>query len=297
MSPISSSFSDDSGSDEFVSLGEFSPTHLTKPSPQVYQAFNQVKFGNICVSDYSLGNIIFRINLILKKTNISYQYVPEEFMWSCYMFVLGRYCKFQIKVFVDLRVGQPTQPSYIIDINKTHDPSFIYRPFLTKFNKYFKSIDSIPRLVKSVDYSFSTFAISNGCGLETIYRMSIEEMSGTRSKSESLDGIDFLVEILEYSSLHQHAINSGIHFKLCYLLMELEYELEPKYEIVDTILYMCWLLSMDWVGRMALTKCRFLLEFLDKKIHQDLHPFETYTLELAHLIMGNLQSVKTKRGD
>jgi hypothetical protein len=55
---------------------------------------------------------------------------------------------------------------------------------------------------------------------------------------------------------------------------------------------MCWLLSMDWSGRLALGKCSFLIDFLNKKIHQDLRPFETYTLELAHLIMKNLEPVK-----
>jgi len=199
---------------------------------------------------------------------------------------MGRYCKFEVKIFIDPRFDEQT---YLIDINKTHDPSFIYRSFLTKFNKYFKSIESIPRFTKNVDYSFSTFGED---GLEPIYKMSIEEMSGTRSKIETLNSIDFLVEILEYSCLHQHAISSGIHFKLCYVLMELEYETEPKYELVDTILYMCWLLSMDLVGRTALGKCSFLIHFLNKKIHQDLHPFETYTLELAHLIMKNLEPVR-----
>jgi len=247
------------------------------------------------VSDYTLGNIIFRIDLILKRTNISNQFNPREFKWDCYMFSLGRYCKFEIKIFVDPR--ETLQSGYIIDINKTHDPSFIYRPFLTKFNKYFKSIESIPRFVKSVDYNFSSFGNDGGGGLEPIYKMSIDEMSGTRSKSETLDGIDFLVEILEFNSLHQHAINSGIHFKLCYLLMELEYELEPRYEVVDTILYMCWLLSMNWTGKLALGKCKFLIEFLNKKIYQDLHPFQTYTLELAHLIMNNLESIKVIQRD
>ncbi len=309
LDSISPSFSEDSGSDEFVSLDGYgqdefnfqtkqsvsawSQSFQEKHTPEVYKEFTHVKFGNICVSDYSLGNIIFRINMILKKTNVCYEYDPREFKWDCYMFSLGRYCKFGIKIFVDPRIEQI---AYIIDINKTHDPSFIYRPFLTKFNKYFKSIETIPRYIKSVDYRFLTFETNSGAvisELEPIYKMSIEEMSGTRSKSESLDGMDFLVEILEFSSLHKHAIESGIHFKLCYLLMELEYESEPRYEIVDTILYMCWLLSMDWAGKIALSKCKFLVEFLDKKIHQDLHPFETYTLELAHLIKNNLQFIQT----
>ena len=238
------------------------------------------------MTDHSLGNIIFRINLILKRINVSYEYIPNEFKWNCYMFLMGRYCKFEIKIFIDPRFAETT---YLIDMNKTHDPSFIYRPFLTNFSKYFKSIESIPKFLKTIDYSFSIF---ENVGLEPIYKMSIEEMGETRSKIETLDAIDFLVEILEYSSLHQHAINSGIHFKLCYVLMELEYDTEPRYELVDTILYMCWLLSMDWSGRLALGKCSFLIDFLNKKIHQDLRPFETYTLELAHLIMKNLEPVK-----
>lgn len=292
------SFSDnsDSNSDIFISLDRFS--ELDKFSeldelndivltPQVYTTFNQVKFGNISVSKYSLGNIIFRIDLILKRTNISYQFSPSEFKWECYMFSMGRYCKFQIKIFVDTRCEEHV---YLIDINKTHDPSFIYRSFLTKFNKYFKSIESIPKLIKTVDCNLVTAITDN---LEPIYKMSIDEMSGTRSKTDSLDSIDFLLEILEYSSLHQYAINSGIHYKLCYLLMELEYDLTPRYELVDTILYMCWLLSMGWSGRSALAKCSFLIEFLNKKIHQDLNPFEIYTLELAQLIMNNLEVIRS----
>ncbi len=236
------------------------------------------------MTDYSLGNIIFRINLILNRTNVSYEYIPSEFKWNCYVFSMGRYCKFEIKIFLDSRFSELT---YLIDMNKTHDTGFIYRSFLTKFNKHFRSVESIPTSVKTIDYSFSIFGDD---GLEPIYKMGIEEMSEERSKTETLDSIDFLVEILEYNCLHQHAISSGIHFKLCYVLMELEYETDPKYELVDTILYMCWLLSMNWAGKQALCKCSFLIDFLNKKIHQDLHPFETYTLELSHLIMKNLES-------
>ncbi len=254
--------------------------------PKIYKYCNQVKFGNITISEYSLGNILFRINIILKKTNVLYQFDQSEYKFDCYLFSTGRYCRFEIKIFLDSRDLQ--NQTYLIDINKIRDPSFIYRSFVIKFNKYFKSIETIEGIVNTIDYNSERLIDS---GLESIYKMSIEEISTTRSKVETLDSIDFLVEILEYNCLHEYAINLGIHFKLCYLLMELEYEYESNsYELIDTILYMCWLLSMGWAGRMALNKCSFLVNFLHKKIHQDLHPFETYTLELSHLIMKNLKS-------
>ncbi len=254
--------------------------------PKIYKYCNQVKFGNITISEYSLENIIFRINIILKKTNVLYQFDQSEYKFDCYLFSTGRYCRFEIKIFLDSRDLQ--NQTYLIDINKIRDPSFIYRSFVIKFNKYFKSIETIEGIVNTIDYNSERLIDS---GLESIYKMSIEEISTTRSKVETLDSIDFLVEILEYNCLHEYAINLGIHFKLCYLLMELEYEYESNsYELIDTILYMCWLLSMGWAGRMALNKCSFLVNFLHKKIHQDLHPFETYTLELSHLIMKNLKS-------
>ena len=257
--------------------------------PKIYKYCNQVKFGNITISEYSLGNILFRINIILKKTNVLYQFDQSEFKFDCYLFSTGRYCRFEIKIFLDSRDLQ--NQTYLIDINKIRDPSFIYRSFLIKFNKYFKSIETIEGIegiVNTIEYNSERLIDS---GLESIYKMSIEEISTTRTKVETLESIDFLVEILEYNCLHQYAINLGIHFKLCYLLMELEYEYVANYyELVDTILYMCWLLSMGWAGRIALNKCSFLVNFLHKKIHQDLHPFETYTLELSHLIMKNLES-------
>ena len=271
---------------DFVETSFSNPDICTVNSPDIYINTNIVKYGNIYVSEYSLGNIIFRINLILTRTNVSFSYDSNEFKWNCYLFIRGRYCKFSIKIFSNN--NSESTNTYLIDMEKTLDSGFIYRNFVNKFRGYFENILSIPIKTKIIDHEF---LIANSTVIETmipIYMMGLDELSSTRSKDESISCMEFLLEILEYKALHSYGIKSGIHIKLCYLLMELEYDKDDVYEIIDTVLYLIYLLTLSPEGKTEINKCKSLIDFLNKKIHQDLLPYEIYTLELAHLILKNL---------
>lgn len=267
---------------------EFETTHIPIYTPPIYNK-NIVKYGNIYVSEYSLGNIIFRINLVLTRSKVSYSYDALEFKWNCYFFVQGRYCKFSIRIFLIEDSSSYTQ-TFLIDIEKTVDSGFIYRKFLNRFRAFFVNIASISNDTKNkiFDHDFVFTADRLNMSMFPIYTMGLDEMSNVRSKEESLSCIDFLLEILEYKSLHAYGINVGIHFKLCYLLLELEFEKDDKYEMIDTVMYIIYLLTMSPEGKVGISKCQSFVDFLHKKIHQDLEPYEMYTLELAHLIIQNL---------
>jgi hypothetical protein len=176
----------------------------------------------------------------------------------------------------------------MIDMEKISDSGFIYRDFLNKFRVYFGNILSIPNKNKVIDHDFVTLTNSSSTPMLPIYMMGLDELANIRSKEESINYIDFLLEILECKTLHAYAISTGIHYRLCYLLMELEYEKDERYEIIDTILYMIYLLTLSPEGKIAISKCCALVDFLNKKIYQDLESYEMYTLELAHLILKNL---------
>ena len=54
------------------------------------------------------------------------------------------------------------------------------------------------------------------------------------------------------------------------------------------ILYLLYLLSNTQIGKNAINKQQMLIDYLNKKIHQDLQYYEVYTLELSHLILANI---------
>jgi len=232
------------------------------------------------VNDYSLSNIIFRINIALDKINVAKTFDPTKFVWTCYLFVRGRYCKFTIKIY------RHVESNFFIDIDKIDNNGFIFREWIGDFKRYFKNVHEIPLRLSNIltdDYKFET-----NTTVFDLYVDSLTLISTYTFKEDTLGCIDYLVEIIECSHLHSHALNCGIHFKLCYLLMELEFDKDESYAVIDTVLYILYLLSMGSHGKNSLSKCRSLLDFLNRTIHQDLKYYQIYTLELSQAILSNI---------
>jgi hypothetical protein len=250
--------------------------------PELYINHPVIKFSNISVCEYSLVNIVFRINIILSRTRVAYKYDQEKFTWSCYLFIKGRYCKFAIKIY------RCEDKSFLIDIDKIDNSGFIFRDWVNNFKICFKNtldINQPPQSPRSIDYSFT--AQTNDMVFE-IYIEVLDQLAVFRSKDDTICCIDFILEILEDQNSHTYAFDAGIHFKLCYLLMELEFDQEELYATIDIILYILYLLSMSSRGKIALGKCKTLIDFLNKKICQDLQYYQLYTFELAQSILSNI---------
>lgn len=231
-----------------------------------------------------MSNIVFRINILLAKSNVANTFDSDKFVWQCYLFVRGRYCKFTIKIY--RCVG--SEPAYLVDIDKIDNSGFIFREWVEYFKLYFKNIQEISSKISDISSSAISTKLSPNTMIYDLYMDSLVEISCFRSKDDTIGCIDFLLEILEFKQLHSYAFETGIHFKLCYLLTEIEFEEKEQYSTIDTILYMLFLLSQGPQGRIILSKCRSFVDFLNKKIHQDLEYYQLYTLELAQAILSNI---------
>jgi hypothetical protein len=236
---------------------------------------NQIK-----INTYSLINIKLRINIILSKLQIAYSYDEKLFTWTCYWFNKGKICKFQVVIF------ENQKNEYIIDIIKIQNINFNYTDFLKQFKQYFLNIQEIPQ-----DKFYSSYLLldnNENSLLSSIYQLTIYEFSIEFDKETNINTLDFLLEILEYSNFHNYALVSGVHHKLIYLLFQLDYEKETYYSSIDMILYLLYLLTHTIYGKNMIKKQKMLLDYLDKKTHQDIEYYELYTLQFSHLILRNI---------
>jgi hypothetical protein len=255
-------------------------SNITKIRPQSYIENNIITNGQIKTNDYSLNNIILRINIILVKLQIAYNYDTNLFKWKCYWFNKGKICKFEIMIF------ENNKNEYIIDITKNENINFNYSDFLRHFKEYFLNIQNIPQ---SKFYSNYLLLDSNENSLlSSIYISTIHDFSKEFDKEININTLDFLLEILEYSNFHNLALTSGVHHKLIYLLFQLDYEKDIYYGAIDMILYLLFLLTQTVYGKQMIKKQKMLLDYLNKKIHQDIEYYELYTLEFSHLILSNI---------
>ena len=264
--------------------------------PEQFIETGIIKMGQIRIKEYTLLNIIFRINIILSKSHIAYEFNQKEFKWDCYWFNKGKYCKFFIKIYKD---NKNYEPEYIIDITKTSNIHFIFTNFVKLFHIYFKNIYEIKQNECYSDYllldnnsnemlsGHSSFRTINPFG--EVYILAIDQISQETNQINIINSLEFLLEIFEYSNYHEYIINSGLQHNIIYLLFQLEYEKEENYHNIDMILYLLYLLSNTQIGKNAINKQQMLIDYLNKKIHQDLQYYEVYTLELSHLILANIK--------
>jgi len=272
--------------------------------PEQFIETGIIKMGQIRIAEYTLLNIILRINIILSKSHITYKFIEKEFKWDCYWFNKGKYCKFFIKIYKDkdpdtlrvcqkasdpdtLRVCQKASDQYIIDITKTSNIHFIFTNFVKLFHIYFKNIYEI----KQNECYSNYLLLDNNSNemLSGVYILAIDQISQETNQTNIINSLEFLLEIFEYSNYHEYIINSGLQHNIIYLLFQLEYDKEENYHSIDMILYLLYLLSNTQIGKNAINKQQMLIDYLNKKIHQDLQYYEVYTLELSHLILANIK--------
>ena len=248
--------------------------------PEQFIETGIIKMGQIRIAEYTLLNIILRINIILSKSHITYKFIEKEFKWDCYWFNKGKYCKFFIKIYKD-------KDFYIIDITKTSNIHFIFTNFVKLFHIYFKNIYEIKQNECYSDY----LLLDNNSNemLSGVYILAIDQISQETNQTNIINSLEFLLEIFEYSNYHEYIINSGLQHNIIYLLFQLEYDKEENYQSIDMILYLLYLLSNTQIGKNAINKQQMLIDYLNKKIHQDLQYYEVYTLELSHLILANIK--------
>ena len=248
--------------------------------PEQFIETGFISMGQIRISAYTLLNIILRINIILSKSHITYKFTEKEFKWDCYWFNKGKYCKFFIKIYKD-------KDFYIIDIKKTSNIHFIFTNFVKLFHIYFKNIYEIEQ-----NECYSNYLLLDNNSnemLSGVYILAIDQISQETDQTNIINSLEFLLEIFEYSNYHEYIINSGLQHNIIYLLFQLEYDKEENYHSIDMILYLLYLLSNTQIGKNAINKQQMLIDYLNKKIHQDLQYYEVYTLELSHLILANIK--------
>lgn len=249
--------------------------------PEQFIETGYIKMGQIRIAEYTLLNIILRINIILSKSHITYKFTEKEFKWDCYWFNKGKYCKFFIKIY------KKEESEYIIDITKTSNIHFIFTNFVKLFHIYFKNIYEIKQ-----NKCYSNYLLLDNNSnemLSGVYILAIDQISQETNKTNIINSLEFLLEIFEYSNYHEYIINSGLQHNIIYLLFQLEYDKEENYHSIDMILYLLYLLSNTQIGKNATNKQQMLIDYLNKKIHQDLQYYEVYTLELSHLILANIK--------
>ena len=247
--------------------------------PEQFIETGFISMGQIRITAYTLLNIILRINIILSKSHITYKFTEKEFKWDCYWFNKGKYCKFFIKIYKD-------KDLYIIDIKKTSNIHFIFTNFVKLFHIYFKNIYEIEQ-----NECYSNYLLLDNNSnemLSGVYILAIDQISQETDQTNIINSLEFLLEIFEYSNYHEYIINSGLQHNIIYLLFQLEYDKEENYHSIDMILYLLYLLSNTQIGKNAINKQQMLIDYLNKKIHQDLQYYEVYTLELSHLILANI---------
>ena len=247
--------------------------------PEQFIETGFISMGQIRITAYTLLNIILRINIILSKSHITYKFTEKEFKWDCYWFNKGKYCKFFIKIYKD-------KDFYIIDIKKTSNIHFIFTNFVKLFHIYFKNIYEIEQ-----NECYSNYLLLDNNSnemLSGVYILAIDQISQETDQTNIINSLEFLLEIFEYSNYHEYIINSGLQHNIIYLLFQLEYDKEENYHSIDMILYLLYLLSNTQIGKNAINKQQMLIDYLNKKIHQDLQYYEVYTLELSHLILANI---------
>ena len=215
--------------------------------------------------------------------------------------------------------------SFVLDIEKIENSRFLFREWFLQFKIFFfnttaiqdnshkqaKSPDKVQakscaqcqpqnrihpqiqakprtstRIQSQIQYQTQLRCQTNELIFD-IYVEGINELA-TFSSQDTANCIDFLLEILEYSELHQFALTCGIHFKLCYLVMELDYNQDEKYALIDTILYMIYLLSMSKEGKKSLGNYTEFINFLNNKIYKDLQYYQIYTLDLCQAILQKI---------
>ena len=248
--------------------------------PEQFIETGFISMGQIRITAYTLLNIILRINIILSKSHITYKFTEKEFKWDCYWFNKGKYCKFFIKIYKD-------KDFYIIDIKKTSNIHFIFTNFVKLFHIYFKNIYEIEQ-----NECYSNYLLLDNNSnemLSGVYILAIDQISQETDQTNIINSLEFLLEIFEYSNYHEYIINSGLQHNIIYLLFQLEYDKEENYHSIDMILYLLYLLSNTQIGKNAINKQQMLIDYLNKKIHQDLQYYEVYTLELSHLILANIK--------
>ena len=254
-----------------------------KHLPEQFIDSGFIKMGQIRINNYTLLNIILRINIILSKSHITYEFSQKEFKWDCYWFNKGKYCKFFIKIYKD---NKKEESEYIIDITKTSNIHFIFTNFVKLFHIYFKNIYEIEQ-----NECYSNYLLLDNNSnemLSGVYILAIDQISQETDQTNIINSLEFLLEIFEYSNYHEYIINSGLQHNIIYLLFQLEYDKEENYHSIDMILYLLYLLSNTQIGKNAINKQQMLIDYLNKKIHQDLQYYEVYTLELSHLILANI---------
>jgi hypothetical protein len=248
--------------------------------PEQFIETGFISMGQIRITAYTLLNIILRINIILSKSHITYKFTEKEFKWDCYWFNKGKYCKFFIKIYKD-------KDFYIIDIKKTSNIHFIFTNFVKLFHIYFKNIYEIEQ-----NECYSNYLLLDNNSnemLSGVYILAIDQISQETDQTNIINSLEFLLEIFEYSNYHEYIVNSGLQHNIIYLLFQLEYDKEENYHSIDMILYLLYLLSNTQIGKNAINKQQMLIDYLNKKIHQDLQYYEVYTLELSHLILANIK--------
>ena len=257
---------------------EFKELQFKEPEQFIETGF--ISMGQIRISEYTLLNIILRINIILSKSHITYKFTEKEFKWDCYWFNKGKYCKFFIKIYKD-------KDFYIIDIKKTSNIHFIFTNFVKLFHIYFKNIYEIEQ-----NECYSNYLLLDNNSnemLSGVYILAIDQISQETNQANIINSLEFLLEIFEYSNYHENIVNSGLQHNIIYLLFQLEYDKEENYHSIDMIIYLLYLLSNTQIGKNAINKQQMLIDYLNKKIHQDLQYYEVYTLELSHLILANIK--------
>ena len=270
---------------------QFKELDIQFKEPEQFIETGFISMGQIRISEYTLLNIILRINIILSKSHITYKFTEKEFKWDCYWFNKGKYCKFFIKIYKD-------KDFYIIDITKTSNIHFIFTNFVKLFHIYFKNIYEIEQNECYSNYLLldnnSNEMLSGHSSFRTInlfgevYILAIDQISQETNQANIINSLEFLLEIFEYSNYHENIVNSGLQHNIIYLLFQLEYDKEENYHSIDMILYLLYLLSNTQIGKNAINKQQMLIDYLNKKIHQDLQYYEVYTLELSHLILANI---------
>jgi hypothetical protein len=259
---------------------QFKDPEIQFKEPEQFIETGFISMGQIRISAYTLLNIILRINIILSKSHITYKFTEKEFKWDCYWFNKGKYCKFFIKIYKD-------KDFYIIDIKKTSNIHFIFTNFVKLFHIYFKNIYEIEQ-----NECYSNYLLLDNNSnemLSGVYILAIDQISQETNQANIINSLEFLLEIFEYSNYHEYIVNSGLQHNIIYLLFQLEYDKEENYHSIDMILYLLYLLSNTQIGKNAINKQQMLIDYLNKKIHQDLQYYEVYTLELSHLILANIK--------
>jgi hypothetical protein len=259
---------------------QFKEPDIQFKEPEQFIETGFISMGQIRITAYTLLNIILRINIILSKSHITYKFTEKEFKWDCYWFNKGKYCKFFIKIYKD-------KDFYIIDIKKTSNIHFIFTNFVKLFHIYFKNIYEIEQ-----NECYSNYLLLDNNSnemLSGVYILAIAQISQETDQTNIINSLEFLLEIFEYSNYHEYIVNSGLQHNIIYLLFQLEYDKEENYHSIDMILYLLYLLSNTQIGKNAINKQQMLIDYLNKKIHQDLQYYEVYTLELSHLILANIK--------